>query len=123
MWSYLYVIVAVLYSCIWNVVQPTLVHFEQEGKKTDQRVYTGKELQKARELLKGHAFNDKEIRSAFYSTEIEAVLLEMTRAGGEIQEIRISRSTTKDKGRFLLLKTLRDAKDRDFMGLVKYLRL
>jgi hypothetical protein len=118
--SYLRLSVGTGILCVLAFAQPALVW--GQDKTVDQRVYAGKELDKARERLQQHKFSDNDIRKAFYDKDVDAVLLQVARSGSEIREIRISWARDK-KGRLMPLKTLTNVKDPDFMALVKILEL
>jgi hypothetical protein len=117
MWNHLSLLVGI--SCLLVLAQPALVRGQD---KVDQRVYAGKELDRARDRLKPHKFSDNDIHRAFYDKEVTAVLLQIVRSGSEIREIRISWARDK-KGQLVPLKTLTNAKDPDFMALVRILEL
>jgi hypothetical protein len=121
MLNHLRLLATVAFVCALTVALPALAL--SQSKNVDQRLYVGKELDKARRALTDHKFRDKEIENAFRGTDTEAVLLEMMRSGGNLQQIKVYRGTRETKGRLDPVKTLANPKDPDFSALVKNLRL
>ena len=121
MLNHLRLLATVAFVCALTVALPALVC--SQSKNVDQRLYVGKELDKARKALTAHKFSDREIADAFFGADTEAVLLEMMRSGGNLQQIKVYRGTRQTKGRLEPVKTLANPNDSDFSALVKNLRL
>ena len=121
MWNHRNMVLAIGAISVFLISQPTLV-LSQE-KDGSERIYAGEDLENARKSLADHKFEDDDIRRGIYDRDTKIMVLKLKRSGAKIWEIMIYRGTREQKGRVTLIKTLKDAKDHDFRGLIKCLGL
>ena len=119
-----------LYACIVIIAVctplfPLQAVLGQGAKESvEERLYTDNRLAEAREALLGYTFKDGKIGKVFArdNRDVIAVLLKITKKGGDIREVRIHVNLRTEKG-LNLLKTLDDLNDPDFKALVEKLKL
>ncbi len=92
--------------------------------KPERKIYTDKNLANARNALKNHMFKNREVGKVFAldNKEVVGVVLDITREGRVVREIKISFRTSKDK-ELKSLETLSKSDDPDFRALVDRLKL
>jgi hypothetical protein len=120
-----YIVAASLAILITCASESTPGQETQPGRNdAQQKVLTGDALAKARQALRDYTFKNRDIGEAFESRnkEVVAVVLELSRSGNEVVEIKVYSSTRKDS-RLKPVKTLKNKADPDFKTLIDKLKL